>query len=355
MADTSKQEVELTPLAQVMATLRLVLLVVMVVALIYCVALFVAQYSVRLQIEMERRANPFESLLAKIRQMGISEVRGKDIAPLILAVVLVFARFFLDTLLSLFEGSRPSAGRGGAPAAKGARKPKETEKPVPMQAPPVLIGAESVTGDYTELLQRIASAKKKIEKATGEERKALDDAIRGYRDQLDAHKRDLAFLALDVVGSTSMKTSEVKVIVEHAFLAFRSWGDRILTDHGVWKSSWTPDGVMAAFPDLSKAVAAAQEILIQLPKFNHSGHEMGVPFQIRLGVSYGHVLFPDKARMDEVTDQVIDLAGHLQKYAQPDSLLVAKQDLERLRSTKGFRTSHRQVDGHDTFEWSAGG
>jgi hypothetical protein len=69
-------------------------------------------------------------------------------------------------------------------------------------------------------------------------------------------------------------------------------------------------------------------------------------------VNAGEVIFPDDKTVDQVTDFVIDLAGHMQKYAAPNALWVAKELLDDLKEKSGFRlVTTQEVDGRATYEW----
>lgn len=314
--------------------------------------LFGAQFSEPLRKAVEQFHNPLQPLLALLRDAIGPEIGGVDVAPLIAAALIIYAGYVLDLLLAPQSELDVSAGkpkrRRGSPAEEtGAAAAADLAKPL---MPQKLTG-EAAKKRRMDLLSEIARQKRIIEKSTGEEREAAIAAIRSHQAELQAQEKSLAFMALDVVGSTKMKVSEKPLIIEHAFLAFREWVDGIMGQHGLWKSSWTPDGVMAAFPDLDEAAAAAQDVLKGLRQFNEEGHEMSVPFQLRIGVSQGNVIFDDDARMDEVSHQVIDLAGHLQKYASPDTLLMAKHDHAKLRHRKGFQMASQNVDGYETLEW----
>lgn len=323
------------------------------VGVIYCGLLFVAQFSGALYYFLERLPKPLEPLLWTIRNM-VGRVAGMDLAPLIAAVLVLGAGVILLGLLA------PHPPRGAAPPVSGRANAQAAIREAPRAGASFsqgmgtsLHGRPLQRASHLELLEFIALKKREIEKAVGKEREALQAEIREAQQALAAKKKNLAFLAADVVGSTKMKTGQHSVIVEHAFLAFRKWANAIMEKHGVWKSSWTPDGVMAAFKDVDAAAAAAREILRELPKFNKEENQMDVPIRLRLGVSHGQVMFDDEARMDEVSDQVIDLAGHLQKYAEPNTLLMTQRDHAKLRDRSGFRSANRQVDGFDVLEWQA--
>jgi len=169
---------------------------------------------------------------------------------------------------------------------------------------------------------------------------------------LSKGQRHLAFLSIDVVGSTAMKRNEDKLLIEHAFVEYRKFVERTLRTHNLWKVSYTPDGTMAAFYSADDAVAAAKQLLHELPWFNDGVHKLQTPFSVRCGVNSGEVIFPDDKTVDQVTDFVIDLAGHMQKYAAPNALWLAKEVLEELQEKNGFKlVSTQEVDGRVTYEW----
>jgi class 3 adenylate cyclase len=165
-------------------------------------------------------------------------------------------------------------------------------------------------------------------------------------------KKPLAFMSIDVVGSTQMKRGEDKLTVEHAFVEFKKFVERILNSNNCWKSAWTPDGVMCAFRGTAEAVTAGQEVLSGLGWFNSGVHNLRTPFAVRAGVHYGEVVFPDDKDMVEVSDFTIDVAGHLQKHGAQNTLWVSKEAVDMLSGTSGFKMIEQQVDSHGVFEWA---
>ena len=168
-------------------------------------------------------------------------------------------------------------------------------------------------------------------------------------------KRHLSFLAIDVVGSTKMKIGEDKLVIEHAFAEYKRFIERILTGNNVWKVAWTPDGIMCAFFSVNEAVRAGQEVLSQLPWFNDGVHQLRTKFHVRCGVNSGDVVFPEEKNMEDVSDENVDIAGHMQKYAAPDSLWLSREVFEELANPEGFvPVENQKVDGHFVFAWSPG-
>ena len=71
--------------------------------------------------------------------------------------------------------------------------------------------------------------------------------------KLDSFGREVAFLAVDVVGSAQMKTGEDPASVQYDFAEYRKLVERIFRARGVLKTAWTPDGVMACFAHVEDA------------------------------------------------------------------------------------------------------
>ncbi|MEO5935806.1 MAG: hypothetical protein ABIP81_01195, partial [Terriglobales bacterium] len=169
---------------------------------------------------------------------------------------------------------------------------------------------------------------------------------------LQQGRRHLAFLSVDIVGSTKMKIGEDKLVIEHAFSEYKKFVERILKGNNVWKVAWTPDGIMCAFPTAEEAARAGQTILSELEWFNDGVHRLRTQFSVRCGVNSGEVIFPDDKAMEEISDETIDVAGHMQKYAAPASLWLGKEVLTELESSAGFEeVTTQMVDGRVPYEW----
>jgi len=167
-------------------------------------------------------------------------------------------------------------------------------------------------------------------------------------------KRKLAFLSIDVVGSTKMKIGEDKLAIEHAFAEYKKFVERILKANNIWKVAWTPDGIMCAFFTTEDAVKAGQEVLAGLGWFNDGVHQLKMGFNVRCGVNAGEVVFPEDKAMEDISDEAIDVAGHMQKYAAHGSLWLSRTMMMELGDQTGWRAiTDQKVDGHDCFEWRA--
>lgn len=171
---------------------------------------------------------------------------------------------------------------------------------------------------------------------------------------LSQAKKDLAFLSIDVVSSTKMKIGEDQITIEHAFAEYKKFLERIFRDCRCWKVAWTPDGVMTCFLNADDAAAAGRRLLTELEWFNRDVHQLRSKFHVRCGMNVGEVMFPDEKSMEEISDEVIDVAGHMQKYADHDTMWVSGEAFKRLSDKTDFVRLEKQVDNRETFSWGPG-
>jgi class 3 adenylate cyclase len=195
-----------------------------------------------------------------------------------------------------------------------------------------------------EKLEQLKTAKKK-------DREELLREFIETKKKLDEMGRDLAFLAIDIVDSTGMKQEEEKAVIEHDFKEYKRFVERTLTVYGCLKTTWTPDGVMSCFTTVDAAVRAAREVINGLDEFNKTVKIMRRDFVVRCGVNSGFVYFDESMPLEEISDRVIDIAGHMQKHAKPNSVCVAKPTIEPLNDRIGFEPAGRMVDGYEVYEW----
>lgn len=201
-----------------------------------------------------------------------------------------------------------------------------------------------ILNPLNEKLEEIKNAKKR-------DREQLIREFIETKKKLDEMGRDLAFLAIDIVDSTGMKQNEEQAIVEHDFKEYKRYVEKCLTAHGCLKTAWTPDGVMSCFNSVDAAVRAAREVITGLDEFNRNIKMMSKEFKVRCGVNSGFVYYDESIPLEEISDRVIDIAGHMQKNAQPNSVCVAKPAIEPLNDRVGFEPAGRVVDGYEVYEW----
>ena len=201
-----------------------------------------------------------------------------------------------------------------------------------------------ILSPLNQKLEQLRTAKKK-------DREQLLREFAETKRKLDEMGRDLAFLAIDVVDSIGMKQGEERAIVEHDFREYKRFVERTFASYGCLKSTWTPDGVMSAFTNVDAAALAAREVINGLDHFNKNAKTMRRDFAVRCGVNSGFVYFDESVPLEEISDRVIDIAGHMQKHAMPNTVCVGKPVIEPLNERIGFEPSGRMVDGYEVYEW----
>lgn len=181
-----------------------------------------------------------------------------------------------------------------------------------------------------------------------------EDLLRVFAEtkrKLDQIGRELAFLSIDVVDSTGMKNGEERAAIEHDFREYKRFVDAKLRSEGCLKSTWTPDGVMSCFDNIGAAVRAAGAVIAGLESFNQNVKSMRRNFCVRCGVNAGFVYFDDSIPLEEMSDHVIDVAGHMQKHAEPNTVCVAKPAIQPVDPGTCFEPAGRVVDGYEVYAW----
>ena len=202
----------------------------------------------------------------------------------------------------------------------------------------------------------LAPIKKRMEALNPDDSRSRDELVRlmaETKKKLDSMTKEVAFLAVDVVGSTDMKLGEEKAIVEHDFKEYKKLVEAAIDAENALKSAWTPDGVMICFGSVEEAIRAAQRLLIDLQQFNSEVKAMKGQFRVRCGINVGAVHYERSQRMEEMSDHVIDVAGHMQKYAAADTIFISHEALSKSDVKDGFKPADTQVDGMDVYHWKA--
>lgn len=202
-----------------------------------------------------------------------------------------------------------------------------------------------------ETILMIENQMELVKLSHGKDRKKLLKEFAHIKRELEKHGRDMAFLAVDVVDSTGLKHGEDSTCVQHDFHEYQDYVQAKFKEHGYITATWTPDGVMACFNTIQDAVLTGQSIISGLQYFNTHVKLIKKDFQVRCGVNGGFVYYDGTIPLENFSDRTIDIAGHMQKHAEPNTLLIAKQIIEPVLSREHFKPSERIVDGLEVFEW----
>jgi class 3 adenylate cyclase/uncharacterized protein YggT (Ycf19 family) len=189
-------------------------------------------------------------------------------------------------------------------------------------------------------------------KVKGSDRKKILKEFATLKSQLDSMGQQLAFLAIDVVDSTGMKRDEDKYLSAYDFDRYNQLVNESLQQSGVIKFAMTPDGIMSCFRTVDDAVTAAKTLLDKLKDFNAHEKKIKQKFQIRCGINAGFVYMDEDTPLEQIADRVIDIAGHMQKYAKPNCINIAASAIEPLKTRQGFDETADVIDEQKVFEWS---
>jgi len=164
---------------------------------------------------------------------------------------------------------------------------------------------------------------------------SYDEARNRYRELGEAirhrYEREVTALAVDVVHSGGAK-SDNALEGQVTFDAYHRWVEDALAHYGCEGSfSWSGDGLLAVFSHPEPAVAAGRHLLDSLPMFNARSNRMSRPLQLRVGVHTGPILTDQAAGLGKIASETFDLAGHLQKAAAPNQMLVSERAHALLR------------------------
>lgn len=181
--------------------------------------------------------------------------------------------------------------------------------------------------------------------------KTLIKEIEVLKERIDSSTKELAFLAIDIVDSTGLKTAQEKTLVYLDFKQYKNMVQKVFAIYHCISSAWTPDGVMSCFSSVDDAILAAKRILELLDEFNRNQKRIKSDFNIRCGINAGSVYFDASTPLEEMTDNVIDIAGHMQKYADPNAIALSKEMHRMSQQALDFQKADKVVDGYSVYQW----
>jgi class 3 adenylate cyclase len=185
------------------------------------------------------------------------------------------------------------------------------------------------------------------------ERDKLLELYAHTKKSLESGKSLLSFLSVDIVNSTGMKIGEEAAVAERDFRQYKTMVEKILKRNHPLKEAWTPDGIMICFGDTRSAVMAGMDILVELERFNREIKAIKHDFAVRVGINSGEVMFDEAMPMEEMSDRVIDIAGHMQKHCAPGSVWISEHAIQPLVSKElPFKKNGEVVDGCPVYEWN---
>lgn len=166
-------------------------------------------------------------------------------------------------------------------------------------------------------------------------RREMEAKIEHDRSIEDRYGVEGSFLDVDVVNSYGMKkemTRPEHIIV--SFERFRAFVERVVREHGGLVLNSNGDELMCFFESTDQAVRAGWSVLERLPVFNAEENLLEQPFQFRVGVHTGRSLVDFDHGV--AYSAILDLAGHLQKQAEVNGLVISEETLRCLPETHMF-------------------
>lgn len=162
-------------------------------------------------------------------------------------------------------------------------------------------------------------------KDPGEERRELLRQLVEIHDRLRAEERSVAFLSLDIVGSTKMKQAADPLSVEFTFTEYHKFVEAAARRFGGQVHSTAGDGVTCAFPHPTQAFRAAKFIQGGLIELSTVHNKIGKPIRLRAGIHTGTVMTAADQDITKVSfAHVIDVAAHVQKLAPEGGVAVTQ-------------------------------
>jgi class 3 adenylate cyclase len=303
-----------------------------------------------------------EQPLVGFLKQNIPKVRGRDASRIVFLLLILAIWFIVDTRAARLQLRKDELKheewvteqkKVRAHPKKSARLEAEpTEVSFASAEPVEFSGQEGKLEDRrppeTPEPEVPAKPAKSIEQLDRE--KLLEIYARTKR-SLETQMQNLSFLAIDIVDSTGMKKGEDAALAERDFRQYKKLVQKAIDDNNGLKAAWTPDGVMICFETVENAVQAAKQVIGDLDHFNSHVKSIKRDFQVRAGINAGRVLFDDTVPMEEISDREIDIAGHMQKYADVNTIYVGENAIESMRSGAEFKPADRVIDGREVYYW----
>jgi len=142
--------------------------------------------------------------------------------------------------------------------------------------------------------------------------------------------RELTILDLDVAESARLKEGVDPKTVTACFKEFWKFADQMILSKGARLLNRAGDGTLYIFNNPNQAVVAAKEFLRKIHEFNQKKNTLASPFKVRQGINTGQILDDPAQKGSEVYSSVLDIAGHLQKLAQSNEILIAENTYKQL-------------------------
>jgi len=179
-------------------------------------------------------------------------------------------------------------------------------------------------------------------------RPTLEDSLKIQRQINDYIKQrfvhDATALAIDVVGSTSLKSGENDENVIVSFTEYWRFVDALVSKREGRLMNRAGDGAIYVFKYADFAVFTAKDILKGLERFNRKGNTLKNPFRVRIGMDTGRIVEESTSAGRDVFSRVVDIAAHLEGMAPEGGVLVSENTFAKLSKTKQDFAPHGRLE-----------
>lgn len=161
-----------------------------------------------------------------------------------------------------------------------------------------------------------------------------------------------SFVDVDVVDSYGMKHAAPAERIIISFVRWRNWVRCMIEEFDGQVLNSNGDELMCFFESAHQAVRGASALLSRLVGFNAEQNLLASSFRLRIGVHTGNSLV-DRTR-GVAFSCVLDTAGHLQKHAETNGLLISEDTLKDLPPGLPFEPAEKlPAEGISTYMLAA--
>ena len=163
----------------------------------------------------------------------------------------------------------------------------------------------------------------------------LSERLKNYfqlQDSIKSEYREITFVDVDVVGSTTLKAGEPKEAVVYSFGQYNQILTNLIQKHCGEDFNHIGDERILMFKNPADAVKMGIELQNTLVGFNKdkTRNRLSRPFKIRIGINTGDCLIDSMLKSSNVAEHTLDIACHLQKYGEPDTVYISETTYSNL-------------------------
>lgn len=280
--------------------------------------------------QLHLKINPPTEIPDRIARLGVAEV----IITIILAPIVQYAvNSILDTLQDFFRKKRP---------CKGQIIIKLDENDLGKRFPFL---KETNWEEFVKFIDKYISERKSSSLSELiKERVKIDEEIRSL------FETEATFLDIDVVASKKLiKDESDLMIIAYSFEEYHKYVKEKVEENKGKVLNAVGDEMMAWFETPSDAINCALAIFKSRDNFNKRRNKLKNSFQFRIGINTGVALIDEKEGK-AFSSGVLDLAGHLQKNAEPGIFLISEDTYNQLEDKTNFH-KYKYIKRDETWSY----